>query len=54
MQLEELQERWIHLLRMKAEEYEHSARGLGEDVSEPSIDTVCNEIEAFFIGLQNK
>ena len=49
--MQELEKRWIGLLRMKASEYEHSARKRGESVSEPSIDTICNEIQAFFVGL---
>lgn len=52
MSNEELKERWVSLLRMKAE-YEHQARKNGEVVSSPSIDDICNEIEAFFTGLNN-
>ena len=48
--MQELEKRWIGLLRMKASEYEHTARKAGKVVSEPSIDDVCNEIEAFFVG----
>jgi hypothetical protein len=47
---EELKNRWISLLRMKAS-YEHNARKDGEVVASPSIDDICNEIEAFFVGL---
>ena len=50
--LEELKNRWIGLLRSKASEYEHEARKNGEVVTEPSIDGICNEMEAFFTGLQ--
>lgn len=50
----ELQERWNRILRMKASEYEHKARKNGEVVSSPSIDDICNEINAFFTGLSNK
>jgi len=53
MTLKELQERWITLLRQKAE-YEHNDRKNGIEVSGPSIDDICNEIEAFFTGLKNK
>jgi len=53
-QTSELKERWISLLRMKASEYEHTARKNGETVTSPSIDVVCNEIEAFFTGLLTK
>ncbi len=49
--MEELKKRWIALLRGKASEYEHKARKKGEIVSGPSIDDICNEIEAFFAGL---
>jgi len=49
---EELKDRWINLLRMKAS-YEHEARKSGEVVCEPSIDDICNEIEAFFTGFNH-
>ena len=47
--LEELKNRWVRLLRHKAE-YEHEARKKGEVVASPSLDDICNEIEAFFTG----
>ena len=50
---EELKNRWIGLLRQKASEYEHEARKKGTIVAEPSLDDICNEIEAFFTGLTN-
>lgn len=50
--MEELKQRWISLLRSKASEYEHKAGKNGEVVYSPSIDDICNEIEAFFTGLQ--
>jgi hypothetical protein len=50
MSPQELKDRWIKILRMKAE-YEHSERLEGKIVSSPSIDDICNEIEAFFTGL---
>ena len=50
---EELKNRWIKLLRMKASEYEHEARKNGKVVSFPDIDDICNEIEAFFTGLND-
>lgn len=53
MNIQELKDRWISLLRMKAK-YEHNARANGEIVSSPDIDDICNEIEAFFAGLQIK
>jgi len=40
-------ERWIALLRHKAATYEHTARKLGKTVIGPSIDELCNEMEAF-------
>jgi len=46
-----LKNRWEGILRMKAGEYEHIARKRGETVCSPSLDDVCNEMEAFFIGL---
>ena len=49
---EELANRWIYLLRQKAE-YEHNARKNGEVVTEPSIDDVCNEMIAYFTGIIN-
>lgn len=50
--MKELHERWNRLLRMKASEYEHSARKNREVVASPSIDDICNEMDAFFIGLE--
>lgn len=49
--MDELKNRWISILRMKASEYEHKARKNGEVVCEPSLDQICNEMEAFFTGL---
>lgn len=48
MTKQELKDRWVKLLRMKASEYEHAARSRGEVVTSPDIDDICNEIEAFF------
>jgi hypothetical protein len=48
-----LRSRWVRILRGKASEYEHKARKNGEVVSSPSLDSICNEIEAFFIGLED-
>ena len=50
----ELFKRWNGILRMKASEYEHNARKNNEIVASPSLDDICNEMEAFFIGLNNK
>lgn len=46
----ELADRWISLLRQKAE-YEHNARKNGEVVPSPSIDDICNEMIAYFTGI---
>ena len=48
--MEELEERWISILRHKAK-YEHNERKDGGNPTSPSIDDICNEIEAFFTGL---
>lgn len=53
-EIKELQKRWIGMLRMKARDYEHSARRKGEVVVGPSLDEICNEIDAFFTGLNFK
>ena len=53
MNKKELKDRWIVLLRQKASFFEHEARKRGETVAEPSLDDICNEIEAFFTGLEN-
>jgi hypothetical protein len=50
---EALADRWISILRMKAE-YEHNDRKNGKVVCEPSIDDICNEMGAFFTGVLNK
>ena len=50
-EMNELKKRWISILRTKAEEYEHVARSNGKIVSSPCLDDLCNEIEAFFAGL---
>ena len=46
----DLIDRWISLLRMKAE-YEHNDRKDGKTVSSPSIDDICNEMIAYFTGI---
>lgn len=51
MILQELKNRWISILRQKAT-YEHEERKAGKIVASPSIDDICNEIEAFFTGLK--
>lgn len=50
--MEELKNRWVGLLRRKAE-YEHEDRRNGKIVAGPDIDDICNEILAFFVGLEN-
>lgn len=42
-------ERWISIIRMKAE-YDHEARKLGNPVTYPDLDNICNEMEAFLDG----
>lgn len=54
MNNQELKDRWVSILRQKASKYEHEARKNGEIVFEPCLDVICNEIEAFFTGLDNK
>ncbi len=49
---QDLCDRWVRLLRHKAV-YEHEARIRGEVVANPTIDDICNEIEAFFTGLNS-
>lgn len=49
-QLEELKMRWIGILRIKASR-EHEDRKAGMVVPSPSIDDICNELEAFFTAL---
>jgi len=51
--MEQLKNRWISTLRQKAE-YEHNDRKAGRVVVSPSIDDICNEMEAFFTGLTGK
>ena len=48
----EVLSRWEGILRYKASTYEHKARGKGEEVVSPSIDDICNEMRAFFEGLE--
>lgn len=43
-------DRWIKLIRDKAHQYEHEARGKGEIVTAPDLDDICNEMEAFKNG----
>ena len=49
---QELCDRWEQTLRYKASVYEHEARKRGEDITELSLDTVANEMKAFFCGLE--
>lgn len=51
--IRELHKRWNSILRMKAG-YEHDMRKKGEVVASPSIDDICNEMEAFFTGLEHE
>ena len=43
-------DRWIGLLRFKAKEYEHVARKDGRTVLAPSLDDICNEMNAYQVG----
>lgn len=52
--MEELKNRWISCLRFKASQYEHEARKRGETVTELSLDSLANEINAFFTALEIK
>lgn len=52
MNTEQLKDRWVSILRNKAK-YEHNDRREGKVVASPSIDDICNEIEAFFTGLNS-
>lgn len=49
-----LAERWTNILRGKAEEYEHEARKKGATVVSPSLDDICNEMNAYFTGVINE
>ncbi len=51
MNKQELKDRWVSILRAKACEYEHPTRGTGETITNPDIDDICNEMEAFFCGI---
>lgn len=48
---EQLAERWVSILRDKAQ-YEADVSRMGDPVVHPSIYDICNEIEAFFAGLE--
>lgn len=48
--VEEMFSRWQLVLRQKASQYEHEARKRGEDMIYPSIDDICNEMNAFMAG----
>lgn len=48
--IESIKQRWIDILRAKAV-YEHDERKKGKVVPSPSIDDICNEMEAFFSAL---
>ena len=46
--------RWDGVLRGKASDYEHKARANGQEVTQPSIDGICNEMTAFLAGLATR
>lgn len=50
---DELVERWLQVLRDKSD-YESKSRSKGERVSHPTLLDISREIEAFFIGLDEK
>jgi hypothetical protein len=50
----ELFDRWVSIIRYKAATYEHEARAQSKEVSFPDLDTICNEMRAFQIGLEKK
>lgn len=52
--MEQLKNRWVKALRQKASQYEHSARKKGETVTALDLDSLANEIEAFFTALEIK
>jgi len=45
--------RWIGILRHKASVYEHEARKRREPVTQPSLDDVCNEMNAYVEGFED-
>ena len=44
--------RWQRIIRHKAE-YDHEARKKGKIVTEPDLDSVANEMEAFIAGYED-
>ena len=50
--VESILNRWITALRQKASEYEHPASLSGEPVVYPSLDDICNEMEAYKAGVK--
>ena len=46
--------RWQSTLRNKASQYEHEDRKNGKDVVYPSLDDICNEMNAFLAGIDSK
>ena len=46
--------RWINIIRVKASEYEHTARKKGETITQPDLDSVCNEMKALKDGFLAK
>jgi hypothetical protein len=53
MTKQELCDRWTKLIRQKGFDYEATARkeGRGDEVTQPDLFDIANEIEAFFTGL---
>ncbi len=50
--MKELFARWTSALRSKASRYEHNARKNGEIIIYPSLDDICNEMDAFLAGTE--
>lgn len=51
--ISEVFDRWIGTLRHKASVYEHEDRARGKEVTSPSLDDICNEMNAFLAGLDS-
>lgn len=52
--IEEMFDRWTGAMRQKASQYEHEDRKKGKEVFYPSLDDICNEMEAFLAGRKSK
>jgi len=52
--INEIFSRWTQTLRAKAKEYEHFERKQGITITQPDIDSICNEMDAFLTGYNSK